>query len=124
MEAIIRRDGRYPVEAYQFLGEALEHAVKSIHGEKGARSGRESHVSGQQLCLAIRDLAIQRWGLLARTVLSKWNLRATIDFGNMVYLMIEHEFMRKTETDSIEDFRDVYDFDQAFELVADFDLRE
>ncbi|MFW6062059.1 MAG: hypothetical protein ACOC93_04545 [Planctomycetota bacterium] len=51
-------------------------------------------------------------------------MHQTIDFGNMVYLMIRHQFMRKTEEDSIEDFRDVYDFDQAFELEDEFELRE
>ena len=32
----------------------------------------------------------------------------------MVYLLVENELMGKTEDDSLEDFRDVYDFDEAF----------
>jgi uncharacterized repeat protein (TIGR04138 family) len=62
--------------------------------------------------------------MLARTVLRKWNIRETIDFGNMVYLLVEHEFMRKTDEDSLEDFRDVFDFDEAFAVGGEFELKE
>jgi len=67
---------------------------------------------------------MERWGLLAKTVLAKWNIHATIDFGNMVYLLVEHDFMRKTEEDSLEDFRDVFDFDAAFAPGDSFELKE
>ena len=52
--------------------------------------------------------------MLARTVLARWNIRATADFGEMVYLLIANGAMSKTDEDSLEDFRDVYDFDEAF----------
>jgi uncharacterized repeat protein (TIGR04138 family) len=32
--------------------------------------------------------------------------------------------MRKTDEDSIEDFRDVYDFETAFAPADDFELKE
>jgi len=44
--------------------------------------------------------------------------------GNMVYLLIDHGFMRKTEEDSIEDFRDVFDFDKVFKVNDEFELEE
>ncbi|HUU60475.1 MAG TPA: Minf_1886 family protein [Phycisphaerae bacterium] len=132
MEEVILADGRYPPEAYAFLHDGLAHTVRQVHGEeKLAAAGEESeagdaqlHVTGKQLCEALRDLAIERWGLLARTVLAKWNLHATVDFGNMVYVMIEHGSWRKTEEDSIEDFRDVYDFETAFDVTDEFELKE
>ncbi len=124
MEEVIRSDGRYPPEAFAFLHDGLSHAVKDIHGQEGAPvEDAQRHVSGRQLCLALKDLAIERWGLLAKTVLGKWNIHASIDFGNMVYLLIENNFMRKTDDDSIEDFRDVFDFDEAFDVPVDFDLK-
>jgi uncharacterized repeat protein (TIGR04138 family) len=52
--------------------------------------------------------------MMGRTVLARWNIRKSIDFGNMVYLMIANGFMHKTPEDSLEDFRDVYDFDEVF----------
>jgi len=122
MEEVIRTDGRYPPEAYAFLHEGLRRAVREVYGEKTAIG--QKHVSGQQICRAMRDLAIELWGMLARTVLAKWNVNATIDFGNMVYLLIEHDYFRKDEADSIEDFRDVYDFVEAFSVVEEFEIKE
>ena len=125
MEDVIRSDGRYPPEAFGFLHEGLGRAVKSVHGEEtGVDPGQQHHVTGAQLCHALRELASERWGLLAPAVLDKWNIHATIDFGNMVYLLIRANYMRKTETDSIEDFRDVYEFSSAFDLSNTFELKE
>ena len=135
MEDVIRDDGRYPLAAFAFLHDALTGAVKEIYGDSDAEPGAESgaqdpapgpqkHVSGKQLCLALRDLALERWGMLARTVLAKWHIHATIDFGNMVYLLIRHSYMRKTDEDSIEDFRGVYDFDEAFRVGDDFEVEQ
>jgi len=122
MEAVIRSDGRYPPEAYAFLHEGLSRAVKKVHGGGQASDGA-SHVTGQDLCVAMRELAVERWGLLAPVVLGRWNIRATIDFGNMVYLLIRHGYMRKTDEDSLEDFRDVYDFARAFEVDTPFEIK-
>jgi uncharacterized repeat protein (TIGR04138 family) len=124
IEDLIRSDGRYPPEAYAFLHEGLARAVKAAHGEEAQAGPAQHHVTGQQLCLALRDLATERWGLLARAVLGKWNVRSTLDFGNMVYLLIRHNFMKKTEGDSIDDFRDAYDFSTAFDAGSQFELKE
>ena len=124
MEDIIRQDGRYPPEAYGFLHEGLSYAIQKTHGDEAGKAGQQKHVTGKQLCLGLRDLAVERWGLLAKAVLERWNIRATIDFGNMVYLLVDSKFMRKTEEDSLEDFRDVYDFQTAFDLADDFELKE
>ena len=112
LEEVVREDGRYPLEAFAFLNEALGRAVKDIHGS--ASEEGPHHVSGQQLCRALREEARDRWGMLAPAVLGRWNIHGSIDFGRMVYLLVENRIMSKTEEDSIEDFRDVFDFDQAF----------
>lgn len=124
MEEVIAEDGRYPLEAYGFLHDGLRQAVQQVHGEEDAVAPGQRHVTGRQLCLALRDLALERWGMLARTVLERWNVHASIDFGNMVYLMIRNGFMRKTAEDSVEDFRDVFDFDEAFDAAYDFEVKE
>lgn len=122
MEDIIRSDGRYPPEAFAFLHEGLSRAAKAAHGDQPGPAQR--HVTGQQLAIALKDLALEQYGHLAQAVLARWNIHATIDFGNMVYLLIEHDLMRKTEEDSLEDFRDVYDFGQAFAAHDEFELKE
>jgi len=114
MAEVIRADGRYAPQAYRFLQEGLTQAEKRVHGDLKRESDEPRHVSGQQLCWALRDLARERWGMLAVAVLGGWGVRETMDFGEMVYLLIEHDFMRNSPTDAIEDFRDVYDFGEAF----------
>lgn len=123
MEEVIREDGRYPPEAFGFLHDGLSRAVATAYGDEKRAEGQQ-HVSGSQLCCALRDLAVERWGMLAAAVLRKWNIHATIDFGHMVYLLIEHKFMRKTEEDSINDFADVFDFGEAFGQYQAFELKE
>ena len=112
MEEVILSDGRYPPDAYNFLHDGLSKAVKEVHGIEPGQT--QQHVTGQQICFALRELASERWGMLASTVLAKWNIHKTDDFGNMVYLLIQNGLMRKTDKDSIDDFHDVYDFEKAF----------
>lgn len=73
------------------------------------------HVSGQQLCEGLRMYAIEQWGMMAGTVLQRWNLRGTIDFGRIVFALVDGGLMHKTERDRLDDFRDIYDFDRAFD---------
>jgi len=120
LEEVVLEDGRYPLDAFAFLHDGLKRAVADAYGDR-AEEVQEHHVSGAQLCNALRAEGIQRWGALARHVLTRWNIRQTIDFGNMVYLLVEHGHMKKTDQDSLEDFRDVYDFEEAFRPAVAFD---
>lgn len=128
MQDVVREDGRYPQEAFAFLHDGLNRAV--VHMRDDGASGdvegpsEQKHVTGAQLCLSLRDLAVERWGMLAKTVLARWQIRGTIDFGSMVYLLIDNGFMRKTPEDSLDDFRDVYDFETAFVSADEFELKE
>jgi uncharacterized repeat protein (TIGR04138 family) len=111
-EQAIREDGRYPPEAYEFLHRGLELATQRKHPDPATEARR--HVSGQELCHALRALAVERWGPLTLEVLRRWHIRTTRDFGEMVYLMIRLGLMGKQESDSLDDFNDVYDFRDAF----------
>jgi uncharacterized repeat protein (TIGR04138 family) len=110
-EQAVRSDGRYALEAFEFLHRGLELATQCKHGEDDSRS---RHVSGQELCHALQALALQMWGPLAPTVLGTWNIHQTRDFGEMVYLMIRLGLMGRQDSDDITDFDDVYDFHSAF----------
>jgi len=120
LEEVVREDGRYPLDAFAFLHDGLKRAVDTAYGGRSEKVD-QPHVTGAQLCDALRDEAIARWGALAAHVLARWNIRQTMDFGNMVYLLVEHGHMKKTDQDSLEDFRDVYDFEEAFSPAAAFD---
>ncbi len=108
----------YPPGAFAFVREGLHLSAKRVHGPEPelmnpAMAGKR-HVSGEELCEALRELAVQRWGLMAKTVLSSWHIHSTLDFGKIVYTMIDNQLMQRTQGDSLEDFRDVFDFTQAF----------
>ena len=74
----------------------------------------DRHVTGQQLCMGLRDFAIDRFGLLAPAVLKSWGVRRTEDFGAIVFRMVELELLRTSPQDSEEDFRAIFQFDEAF----------
>ena len=119
----IEDDGRYPLEAYRFLQEGLEYAVRRTHGpsafEQPAVSSIASdprHVDGGQLCLSLRELALARWGPLARTVLNAWGVHSTRDFGEMVFVLVANEFLHKTEQDTLSDFEHVFAFGEIEQL--------
>ncbi len=123
---LLRRDRRYHRDAYFFVFEALRFAQEQLGlgGMPAADTDDEPerHVTGQQLCEAIRQYAIQQYGMLAKNVLSEWGVRATSDFGEIVFNLIDIGQMRKTESDRREDFENVFNFDDglrdAFEPIA------
>jgi uncharacterized repeat protein (TIGR04138 family) len=106
--------GPYPVDAFHFVREGLSYAATRVHDEIEALPEQDRHITGQQLCMGLRDFAIERYGLLAPAVLGHWNIRRTEDFGRIVFAMVEHGLLSKTSDDTLEDFRSVYDFQEAF----------
>jgi uncharacterized repeat protein (TIGR04138 family) len=115
------RASQFPEEAFDFVREGLRLTSQTLHGkpeELDAAPDERRHVSGQQLCMGLRDLGVQRYGLLARTVLGRWGIRKTEDFGTIVYSLIDRGELRAGDSDSIDDFKGVFDFVEAFEGVA------
>jgi uncharacterized repeat protein (TIGR04138 family) len=123
---LLEEDRRYPFEAYVFVFEAL-HYAQTVLG-MGAESPSElmeaepeteevprpeRHVTGQELCEAIRRYAMAQYGLMAKTVLNSWGLHGTSDFGEIVFNLIRIGQMRKTPADARVDFENVYDFETA-----------
>jgi len=113
VEQIIREDNRYPLEAVQFVREGLNHTIELFHPEKPP--GQRQHVGGKELCKGICSLAINRWGLMARSVLKSWNITQTRDFGEIVFLLVNSGWMQKEDQDTIKDFDSVFDFEEIFE---------
>src|SRR5690348_13493822 len=95
----------YPIEAFEFVRDGLAYTVDKMHGPIKPDSTACRHVSGQQLCEGLRDFALKRWGMLARTVLRRWGLNSTYDFGRIVFAMVDNGLMQKTDNDTLEDFR-------------------
>ena len=114
--AMLEYAGPYPLEAFEFVREGLNYTVDHVHAEVDPEALDEidRHINGSQLCVGLRDYAIERFGLMAPAVLSHWHVRRTEDFGRIVFAMIEYGLMSKTDEDTLEDFRSVYDFAEAF----------
>lgn len=108
IQSIAERRGAYAQEAYVFVLEASEFVI--------ARLGERRHVTGGTLLDGLKDLARERFGPMAKDVLNEWGVHTTLDFGRIVYHMIEAGLMSKTSEDSLADFIDKYDFQQVFEV--------
>lgn len=107
IEQITRKDPRYKANAYSFVMAALERTVSSLPEKR--------HVSGGELLHGIRESGIEQFGPMAKEVFNFWGIRATEDFGNIVFNLVEAEMLSKTDNDRIADFIDVYDFRKVFE---------
>lgn len=105
-----------PESAFQFVREGLALTVRHLHGPDADADGDGPgrHVTGQQLSIGLCDLARQRYGLLAPTVLAQWGVRRTNDFGLIVYALIDRGELRCNDDDRLDDFDDVCDFAQVF----------
>ena len=114
LQDVVDALGTYPIEAFVFLHEGLAYTVHHLHGERKTAE-QDMHVSGQQLCQGLRDFALLKYGMLAGTVLCRWGINGTIDFGKMVFNMIDAGMMSRTDADTVDDFRNVYDFRSAFD---------
>jgi uncharacterized repeat protein (TIGR04138 family) len=103
---IRQRGARYDERAYLFVLASIEYLQ--------ARLPERRHVSGAELTIACRDFALEQYGLLAREVLEHWGIRGTEDFGLIVYLLVDFGLLVTRPDDRVEDFADVYSFDEAF----------
>jgi uncharacterized repeat protein (TIGR04138 family) len=113
LQRVAENVGTYPIEAYEFVHRGLAYTVSQIHGRQTGPV-RQRHISGQELCEGLRDFGLLQWGLLAEPVLRRWNVTSTLDFGRIVFILVDHKILATTEEDTIEDFRDVFDFKTGF----------
>ena len=81
---------------------------------RGSSTLQGTHIDGETLCWRLHDYALHLYGQNARQQLNDWGIRATSDFGNIVFGLVEHEFLRAEETDRIEDFENVFEFEDQF----------
>lgn len=139
---MLQEDRRYSLEAYQFVRDALFFGQQELgYGEQSdemeedeknpflaalaeeaqqEEGGEEEppierHLTGQQLCEAIRLYALEQYGYMAKVVLNSWGVHSTGDFGEIVYNLIRIGMMKKSKHDRRGDFNDCYDFSEAFQ---------
>ena len=107
MDQIKVREPRFGEQAYLFVLAALEHRQSELEARR--------HINGAELARSCRDLALARYGLMARLVLEHWGVRSTADLGDIVFTLVDLGFLLSQPHDTRDEFLAVYDFDRAFE---------
>lgn len=111
VEKICREDKRYQAEAYAFLRDSLEATMKR---RKKNRKESGAHVGAEELLEGFRLHALDEFGPMSLMVLNYWGLRTSEDIGNMVFNLVNAGVFGKTDEDTIESFREVFDFEEVF----------
>ena len=107
LAGIQRRNPRYAEAAYLFLLAALQYRLSGLELPR--------HISGAEVADAVRQLALERFGPLARTVLEHWGIHATADLGEIVFALVDCGVLIKQPEDCREDFEGLFSFEAAFE---------
>src|ERR1041385_2154467 len=71
MDRIRLKEPRFDERAYLFVLAALEYCQQRLEERR--------HISGRELALACRDLALDRFGVMAGIVLEHWGVRSSAD---------------------------------------------
>src|SRR5881397_2617800 len=87
LESVVISDPRYQRDGYIFLRDALDFTTKQQKKVKGVSV---RHVTGPELLDGVRRYALKEFGPMVMTVFDSWGIR------------------------SIEDFKNVYDLEEAF----------
>lgn len=113
LHKLVQSDSRYGIEAYSFVERALQFALSELDKPK---SGPERHLSGEELLEEIRKFALREYGPMALRVLNSWGLYECLDFGRVVFTLVDFGLMGKSDDDTLDDFSEGYDFREAFQL--------
>jgi uncharacterized repeat protein (TIGR04138 family) len=111
VEQICAKDARFATDAYHFVQEGLNHTLKSL---KRGGSHAHRHVSGRELLDGLREFALKEYGPMSKAVLNEWGVKSTDDFGQIVFNLVSGGVLGKNETDSPNDFKNVFTFEDAF----------
>jgi uncharacterized repeat protein (TIGR04138 family) len=112
VRALALSDGRFSPEAFRFLVEGLEHSI--VLSGRGDREGQERHVTGREVLTGLVDYARKLFGPLAGQVWQAWGIERALDWGTIVFLLVDNGFLSRQESDTIEDFRVDLDFESEF----------
>ena len=93
MDRIRLREQRFDERAYLFVLGALEFCQQRLPERR--------HLTGRELALACRDLALERFGVMSRMVLEHWGIRSSSDIGDVVFTLVDLELLMSQATDTL-----------------------
>lgn len=114
IDKILKSDKRYKKEAYNFVLDALGYTISKLP--------KPRHISAWELLEGIKDFGIEQFGPMAPEVFEHWGIEKTDDFGEIVFNLIDQRLLLKTESDSKEDFRAVFDLRDVLKREFRFKL--
>ncbi|MBI1884002.1 MAG: hypothetical protein HYS08_07340 [Chlamydiae bacterium] len=97
----------YSVEAYEFVLDTLDFALRKLD--------KPRHLTAQELLERLREYALKIYGPMAKTLLENWGVKNCQDFGEIVFGLVQYGIISKQDSDSKEDFKVGYDFEEAFQ---------
>ncbi len=101
----------YPVEAYNFV---LSEIVR-LMSHRGSLPEQNRGISDHALCWKLHDCALREFKDRAKDTLAGWSIHKTRDFGAIVYGLVDKGLVTMRKVDSLEDFDNVFDFDEPFQ---------
>lgn len=108
---LVRRDRRYPVEAYEFIVESIPYTQERLGRlphEDDDDPEADYHVDPDDVCRGACELAKEQFGLMADVVFRRWNIRTTGDIGAIVFNLIEIQRLFGSERDDPAEFEDLF----------------
>jgi uncharacterized repeat protein (TIGR04138 family) len=105
--AIREQDDHLAPEAYALVIDALEFTF--------ARIGERRHLRAEELVRGLCAHVKERYGVLGFTLLSRWGVGTTADFGRAVFQLVEAGVLSRQESDRREDFDGLVDLRAALE---------
>ncbi len=108
---ILKKESRFAPGAYFLVREALDFTVEKLAQDN---EGEKRHVTGKELLKGLRDYALQEYGPMSATLMHDWGISKCRDVGEIVFLFIEQGVFGKQDSDTLDDFNEIYSFEEVF----------
>ena len=110
---IIQKDRRYAEDSYYFINEAVHFASEYFSKPE---FGQDRHLSGGELSEAIKEFTLSEFGSMSWAVLKNWGVYSTLDFGHIVFNLIDAEVLHASPSDRLADFDEVFDLKKELSM--------
>lgn len=107
--SIKEKNVKYPEKAYLFAFKILKDLAKNNKNQQ-----KSENIKAANLLITFRNYALNEFGPMTASVLQEWNICSCRDLGNVIFDLVNAGVLEKDETDRIEDFEEIYDFNEAF----------
>ena len=101
------KDALFNPVSYPFVYQGLQFCSQAFP---------DSDLCAKVICEGLRLYTFQEFGRLSHHVLTEWGLHSSLDFGKIIFSLIDKKILDADENDKLENFRDIYHFIDTFKL--------